>query len=184
MRDHRWAGWSPDLPIVLRSMTPFDLSPELDLYAGDTQIECKSGYEKLFSCSHCDPRLISIMRVVDVYPDLGGRPTSVIDKHQSLMYDIPLPVIIRRYRLQTADGTSHAQRVRSWAIEKDVVSAVPEAIFLSAKTCVTMAFAEWVDRRRRLRFNATALRRDVASMFWTRSSLLSDPGGKDWGPSA
>ena len=82
----------------------------------------------------------------------------------SWIHDLPLPAIVCRRRIALitlVDNGLCTQRTRQWPVPSDIVGSCPQTICASRRCAVTMAFVEWLDRRRRLRLYLQALRRDV-----------------------
>ena len=127
-----------------------------------------------FCRDSCPAVLLDILPHVEVLPAVAvdkpaGAAVSVLsESNYSLVYDRPLPTVIRRRRVAvmtlSEDGLS-TKRSRVWPGRSDVERCFPRAIFVSRQCAVTMAFAEWVDRHRRLRFSVRSLHQDLMGAY-------------------
>ena len=166
-----WAGWDADVFERLAAMNPLSFGLEdADSVAGRRAVQ---GAElPVFTRSCCHPALLDALRVVEVVhspPHREGQVVKVLDQENfTLLHDMPLPVVIRRRRVSVmnlAPSGRSTLRECFWPDRSDIERVVPEAIFVSRQCLVTMRFVEWLDRRRRLRMNLGALRRDVVSTY-------------------
>ena len=179
-----WAGWDAAVFERLAAMNPLSLGTADDQYVA--RRSGASGSElPVFSKAQIHPALLQALRVVDIVPHIPPRSGQVVselsEENFSLLFDHPLPVLLRRKRVSVmtlAPSGRGTVRDRVWPDRSDIERLVPEAIFVSRQTVVTMRFVEWLDRRRRLRLNLLALRRDVVSSmidaFLQSESLASD----------
>ena len=155
-------------------MNPLAFGGETDELLRQRRTQTSSDDLPAFCRDWCPPLLLDILPHVDVWPDaaiknpVGAQVRELSDVQYSLIYDLPLPVIIRRRRIALivlAENGLSSQRTRHWPVRSDIERACPQAIFVSRQCAVTMAFVELLDRRRRLRLNLQALNRDIVSRY-------------------
>jgi hypothetical protein len=115
--------------------------------------------QQKFHVSSLPALLSSVLRMREVAPRQAPSQAVPWCDEYTLLCDLPLPQIIKRKGL-TDTGVPNSK-----VAEEDISATIPEAIAMTQKTYVTMAFVEWIDRKRHLGMNTLALCRDVASAF-------------------
>ena len=175
-RGSEWAGWCPDVFARLSGTNPLSLGGEA---AEETLVQLRrsrSSAEDLpvFCRDVCPVALLDAVPHADVWPEVYHRKPegSVVralgEVTYTLVYDVPLPLVLRRHSVSVmthaAQGrSSHRERVR--AKRADIERDVSKVIFVSNRCLVTMAFVEWLDRRRRLRLNLRPLNHEILSRY-------------------
>ena len=181
-----WAGWCPHAFEQLAAMNPLALGVENSALVSARR--CSAGPDDLptFARDGCPAVLLDLLPHVEVLPAVVADPpagavvTILSAENFSLVYDRPLPVILRRRRVSVSllgpdlrlSGTK-----KFWPVRSDIERVFPRVIFLSRQCAITMAFAEWVDRRRRLIFNVRTLHQELHGAFLdTLAELLRQRG--------
>ena len=173
-RDAIWAGWCPRVFERLSAMSPLALGGEGDELMLARRTQATKDDLPSFCRDSCPAALFDVLPSVEVLPAVAVNPPegAVVqglgEVNYSLVYDMPLPVILCRRRFSMCafaeDGKS-STRTKHWPVRSDIERAFPRAIFVSRQCVVTMAFVEWLDRRRRLRLNLRALNTEIVSRY-------------------
>ena len=105
----------------------------------------------VFSRDACPDVLFKILTVVNFLPSIAlTKVQGVVVRERSeekfsLIHDFPLLIVIRRRRVAAmtfVDKEGATKREKRWPTQEDTTRCCPQAIFVSPKCAVTMAFVE------------------------------------------
>ena len=153
-RDAIWSGWCPQIFEQLCAMNQLAFGGETDELLRQRRTQTSSDDLPAFSRDWCPFLLLDILPHVDVWPDaainnpVGAQVREPSDVQYSLIYDLPLPVIIRRRRIALivlAENGLSSQRTRHWPVRSDIARTCAQAIFVSRQCAVTTIAAVGYD---------------------------------------
>ena len=104
--ERRWAGWSVDLFRRLAQDNPLRLLPASDMNDALPPDQSKGSGEDGIPGDASDLADVAefgfadVLDKVDVYPVLSAGQWGVQRQRCSILYDIPLPVVLRKYDMQ------------------------------------------------------------------------------------